>query len=177
MEDKTSTVVTEATTTKEVDTKSGEKAETKTFTQEELNAIIEERLAKAKKGIPSKEELEEFAKYKESIKTKEEKDKETIEDLTNTKNENLTLKQERAIFKKGIVDDDTVEFIQFKVSKLEGDFNENLDKFLADNPKYLTKEQTKKPDTTGQRQTASVPQNEKEAYLSEKYKKNPYFKG
>ena len=177
MEDKTPTVVTEPTVTKEVDTKSGEKAETKTFTQEELNTIVEERLAKAKKGIPSKEELDDFAKYKESLKTKEDKDKETIEDLTKTKNENLTIKQQLAIFKKGIVDDDTVEFIQFKVGKLEGDFNENLNKFLVDNPKYTIKEETKKTVTTGFRQTTSTPTNEKDAYLSDKYKNNPYFKG
>ena len=47
--------------------------EQKTFTQEELNAIIETRLAKAKKDMPSKEELQAYmngSKIKKQSKKK-----------------------------------------------------------------------------------------------------------
>ena len=38
----------------------------------------------------------------------------------------------------------------FKVSKMEGEFDENLAKFLKDNPKYLEKELTQtEPKATG----------------------------
>ena len=47
--------------------------EPKTFTQDELDAIVKDKIAKAKKGQPSKEELEEFKQWKESQKTEEEK--------------------------------------------------------------------------------------------------------
>ena len=40
--------------------------EQKTFTQEELNAIIETRLAKAKKDMPSKEELQAYNEWKQN---------------------------------------------------------------------------------------------------------------
>ena len=38
--------------------------EQKTFTQEELNTIVETRLAKTKKDMPSKEELKKYNEWK-----------------------------------------------------------------------------------------------------------------
>ena len=52
--------------------------EPKTFTQDELDAIVKDKIAKAKKGQPSKEELEEFKQWKESQKTEEEKRTEAL---------------------------------------------------------------------------------------------------
>lgn len=57
---------------------SGEGEEPKTFTQEELDAIVKERVARAKKGQPSKEDLEAFNSWKESQKTEEEKKSEAL---------------------------------------------------------------------------------------------------
>jgi hypothetical protein len=149
-----------------------EKKEEKLLTQAQFDEAIKARL----KGMPTKEELKEWNEYKQSLKTKEEKDKETIEDLAKTKGENLTLKQQIAILKKGILEDDTVEFIQFKLGKSEGDFSENLEKFLAENPKYTTKEEAKKT-TTGYRQATTTPVNDKQDYLANKYKNNPWYQG
>lgn len=50
--------------------------------------------------------------------------------------ENKSLREVNAILGKGITDKDEIEFIQFKVSKMEGDFAKNLDKYLEDNPKF-----------------------------------------
>ena len=52
--------------------------EPKTFTQEELDAIVKDRIARAKKGQPSKEELKAFNDWKESQKTDEEKRNEAL---------------------------------------------------------------------------------------------------
>lgn len=52
--------------------------EPKTFTQEELDAIVKDKIAKAKKDQPSKEELEEFKQWKDSQKTEEEKRTEAL---------------------------------------------------------------------------------------------------
>lgn len=52
--------------------------EPKTFTQEELDTIVKDRVARAKKGQPSKEELEAFNAWKESQKTDEEKRNEAL---------------------------------------------------------------------------------------------------
>ena len=48
-------------------------ADEKKFSQKELDDIVKQRLDRAAKGQPSKEELAEFRKYKESLKTEEEK--------------------------------------------------------------------------------------------------------
>ena len=62
----------------------GKGEEAKTFTQEELDKIVKERVARAKKDQPSKEELEAFKQWQESQKTEEEKKNEA---LTNAEKE------------------------------------------------------------------------------------------
>lgn len=48
-------------------------ADEKKFSQKELDDIVKQRLERAARGQPSKEELAEFRKYKDSLKTEEEK--------------------------------------------------------------------------------------------------------
>lgn len=115
----------------------------KTFTQDEVNAIVKERLAKAQKGIPSKDELAKYNDWKESQKTQQDK----YDELVKKENENLstisTLQKENLVLKAGIIDADEIEFICYKVGKMEGDFEENLKEFLADNPKFIKKQESK----------------------------------
>ena len=112
----------------------------KTFTQEELNKIVQERLDKEKKKMPSKEDLKAFKDWKESQKTAEQKQAEKEAEYQRTLNELNTLKQTNAVLEAGVTDADDVDYILFKVSKMEGEFEENLAKFLKDNPKYLKQE-------------------------------------
>ena len=111
----------------------------KTFTQEELNKIVQERLDKEKKKMPSKEDLKAFKDWKESQKTAEEKQPEKEVEYQKTLNELNTLKQTNAVLEAGVNKDD-VDYVLFKVSKMEGNFDENLTKFLKDNPKYKESE-------------------------------------
>ena len=111
----------------------------KTFTQEELNKIVQERLDKEKKKMPSKEDLKAFKDWKESQKTAEQKQAEKEAEYQRTLNELNTLKQTNAVLEAGVNKDD-VDYVLFKVSKIEGDFDENLTKFLKDNPKYKESE-------------------------------------
>lgn len=141
MEQEVQEVETETTTTEEVETNSEEVV--KTFTQEEVDNIVKERLAKAKKGIPSKEELTKYNEWKESQKTQQDKYDELVKDDAE---KNLTisnLQKENLVLKSGITDDDEVEFIVYKVSKMDGDFEDNLKQYLTDNPKHTKKEETK----------------------------------
>ena len=108
-------------------------------TQEELNKIVQERLDKEKKKMPSKEDLKAFKDWKESQKTAEEKQAEKEAEYQKTLNELNTLKQTNAVLEAGVNKDD-VDYVLFKVSKMEGDFDENLTKFLKDNPKYKESE-------------------------------------
>ena len=132
-------VETETTTTEQVETNSENVVE-KTFTQDEVNAIVKERLAKAQKNAPSKEDLAKYNEWKESQKTQQDK----YDDLVKKDNEKDTtisnLQKENLVLKNGITDGDEVEFIVYKVSKMEGDFEDNLKDYLANNPKYTKKE-------------------------------------
>lgn len=127
-----------------------EKAAEKTFTQEELNKIVQERLEKEKKKMPSKEDLKAFKDWKESQKTEAEKQAEKEAEYQKTLNELKILKQTNAVLEAGVNKDDA-DYVLFKVSKMEGeDFEENLAKFLKDNPKYLKQElETTEPKATG----------------------------
>lgn len=135
-------VETETTTTEQVENNSEQVVE-KTFTQDEVNAIVKERLAKAQKGIPSKDELTKYNEWKESQKTQQDK----YDDLVKKDNEKDTtisnLQKENLVLKSGITDTDEVEFIVYKVGKMDGDFEDNLKDYLANNPKFAKKQETK----------------------------------
>ena len=118
--------------------------EPKTFTQEEVNAMLN----KEKKKMPSKEDLKAFREWQEAQKTDAEKQKELTQKMTDTVSENTSLKQEIQVLKSGVNIDD-VDYILFKVSKMEGEFEDNLKDFLKNNPKYLqTKNDIEETTTT-----------------------------
>lgn len=128
----------------------------KTFTQEEVNGIVKERLAKAQKGIPSKEELAKYNEWKDSQKTQQDKYDELVKNSSEKDNMISSLEKENAVLKAGITDQDEIEFICYKVGKMEGDFKDNLSQYLATNTKYTKKTETK---ATGvETKTQTVPQ-------------------
>lgn len=145
-------------TTENADTQTAEEKEVKTFKellesnksyQDEFNTIIQDRLKKAKKDIPSEEDLKAFNDWRESQKTETEKQAEQAKKYADKENENIALKQENKVLRSGVSDED-VDYVVFKVSKMEGDFEDNLEEFLKENPKYLQKEEvTETPKTTG----------------------------
>lgn len=132
-ENKESNVVTPTTNTPE---NGGQ--EQKTFTQEELNTIVETRLAKAKKDMPSKEELKKYNEWREAQKTEQEKMAEKETEYQKVLAEKEQIINENKILKSGVNAEDT-DYVLFKVTKMEGDFEENLSKFLKDNPRFLNK--------------------------------------
>lgn len=127
---------TEGTVTEPV--KKTEKEDIKTFTQEEVNAM----LTKERKKMPSKEELEAFKEWQETQKTVEQKQAEKEAEHQKTLLRNTELENENKVFKAG-VEKDNVDYVAYKVSKMDGDFEENLTKYLKDNPKFLANNETK----------------------------------
>lgn len=168
--------VTDTNKTEGAVTQTGEKTEVKkeekTFTQEEVNAM----LAKEKNKMPSKEDLRAFNEWKESQKTAEEKQKEELIRIQNLENDNNAKTQLIKIMGKGI-DYDTAEFIQFKINKMDGDFETNLENYLSENADKYTKKEEKVITTTGlsQSRTNTVVDTNKD-YLDKKYANNPYYK-
>lgn len=140
MEDnKTNTVDTQTTET-QVEKQVEEKAEVKTFTQDDVNKIIKERLEKAKKGLPSEEELNSFKSWQESQKTEAEKIAEKEKEYLEKEKTFSNIEKENKALKNG-VDAKEMDYVLFKVSKMEGNFDENLKEFLKVNPKYSTNSQ------------------------------------
>lgn len=124
------------------------KEEEKTLTQKEVDEIVKERLEREKKKLPSKEELAKYNEWKESQKTEAEKQNEAMKELETLKQEKINTERENILLKKGINVDD-VDYVIYKVSKLEGDFADNLEQFLKDNPKYLAQQSNVSQKATG----------------------------
>lgn len=125
------------------------KAEVKTITLEEAQKMVNGALAKK---LPPKEEMEAFKQWKDSQKTEADKQAERDKELETLRQEKLNTQRENALLKKGINEND-IDYVMFKVAKMDGEFEENLESFIKDNPKYTTKEETKVVNTTGVKTT------------------------
>lgn len=133
-------VTQEVTNNAEVGTQANENKDEgiKTFTQEEVNSMLKkekEKAAKKYEGI----DLQKYKEWEESQKSAEQKQAEKEAEYTKAINELNELKQTNAILSAGVKSEDS-DYVLFKVSKMEGDFEENLSKFLKDNPKFLKQE-------------------------------------
>lgn len=119
----------------------------KTFTQEEVDAIVGKRLAKAMKGVPSEEELSAYRSWKESQQTEQERWNNLTKerDTANGKVTSLTAELEQAkrdnyILSKGLTGDEA-EFIAFKAAKMVDEkttFEAAVDQLTADKEKKPT---------------------------------------
>lgn len=96
----------------------------KTFTQEEVDAIVGKRLAKAMKGVPTEEEMTAFRAWKDGQQSEQERWN-TLTQEKNTAQGRVTalemeleqMKRERYIFAKGVTGEEA-EFIAFKAAKM-----------------------------------------------------------
>ena len=120
------------------------KVEVEMISKEEAQKMVNSALAKK---LPPKEEMDAFKKWKESQKTEADKQAETLKELETLRQEKLNTQRENSLLKKGINESD-MDYVMFKVGKMDGEFDENLVEFLKENPKFTTKEETK-VNTTG----------------------------
>lgn len=152
--------------------KTEEKTE-KTFTQEEVNAMVKKENAKLLKkyeGI----DIDAYKKWEESQKTAEQKQQDEMVKMQNLKNDNDFKTQMIEIMKHGL-NYDEAEFVQFKLSKMNGDFEENLETYLKNN-KTAEKEEMKTTTTGFNQNNTNTVVSEDKAYLDKKYANNPYYK-
>jgi len=116
----------------------------KTFTQEEVNAM----LAKEKKKMPSKEEMKKFNEWKESQKTEEDKKNEILLENETLKKQ-LMIAENKSVVANAGVDSKFQKFVLSEVSEMEGDFEDNLKDYLKENPHYLTQKESETQKTNG----------------------------
>ena len=118
----------------------------KTYTQDEVNSLLKKEKEKYQKKMPSKERLEALEKYEESKKTAEQKQEEKETKYQKALSDLEEKNNYIAVLESGVSKEDS-DYVLFKVSKMEGDFSENLDEFLKSNPKYLnTRKETDESD-------------------------------
>ena len=152
--------------------KTEEKVE-KTFTQEEVNAMVKKENAKILKKYEGVD-LDAYKQWEESQKTAEQKQQEEIIKMQNLQSDNNFKTQMLEIMKNGLSYDEA-EFVQFKLSKMNGDFEENLETYLKNN-KTEDKEEKKTTTTGFSQNTTNKVVSEDKAYLDKKYANNPYYK-
>lgn len=110
-----------------------EPAPAKTFTQEEVDAMIGKRLAKAMKGMPSEEELTAYRTWQAG----QADEKTRWDKLTTAEAERDQLKRDLYVLKKGLTGEEA-EFIAFKAGKMVDDkttFEQAVDALTADRKK------------------------------------------
>lgn len=143
----------------------------KTYTQADMNAMdkkLKEKYEKKYAGI----DIAKYKEWEESQKTAEEKQAEKEAEYQKTLAENKALKNTNAVLESG-VSKKFVKFISFEVSQMEGDFDENLSKFLSQNPEYL--EGKEEPKATGT-QVKSIGSTETDGVAEILKKKHPDMK-
>lgn len=149
--------------------------EQKTFTQEEVNAMIlkaESKLNKKYEGV----DLKAYNEWKESQKTEAEKQSEILKENETLKAKLLEAENKSVVANAG-VDSKFQKFVISEVSQMEGEFEANLTNYLKDNPQYLFQKEEKKVVTTGFSQNKTNPSvSEEKTYLDKKYANNPYYK-
>lgn len=133
----------------------GEGEETKTFTQDQLDEIVKERIARVKKGQPSKEDLEAFNTWKESQKTEEEKKNEA---LTNAEKARLAAEEKATALEakvtclsKGVIAtsvDDVVTLAKAMVTE-EVSIEKAIDKVLEKYPSFKGEQQQQQENNKG----------------------------
>lgn len=158
-----------------VDAQTTSQNEPKTFTQEEVNAMIlkaENKINKKYEGV----DLKAYNEWKESQKTETEKQSEIIKENESLKAQ-LREAENKSVVANAGVDSKFQRFVISEISNQEGDFEDNLKNYLKDNPQFLIQKEEKKTVTTGFSQNQANPSvSEEKAYLDKKYANNPYYK-
>lgn len=131
--------------------------EVKTFTQEQVNAM----LAKERKNMPSKEELDGFNKWKESQKTEADKKREADEKTQKELQEGNAAKRELQVLKAD-VSKQFSGYVAYEVAKMDGDFKENLTQYLKDHPEFLQSNEQKVVKRTSASMTGKAQTSENE---------------
>lgn len=108
-----------------------EQQEERTFTQAEVDELINKRIARVKKGLPSDEELTAYRDWKS--KQNPDADKKAAQDeLDSARADAEMTRRENYLLKKGI-DPEEVDYLVYRISKSmsdDADFDEAAEEYL-----------------------------------------------
>ncbi|MFG5866522.1 hypothetical protein [Clostridium perfringens] len=116
--------------------------EEKTFTQEEVNRMIKDRVAREKKGQLSKEELKAYQEWKESQKTEAQKQSEALTNAEKAKQDAEeranTLEAKVTCLSKGVLADNVDDVVILAKAMVSDDvtMDQAVDKVLEKYPSF-----------------------------------------
>lgn len=143
----------------------------KTFTQAEVDRIIGERLQREHAKLPNDDELKAFREWKKAQQSDAEKIAEREKEFTELQRQKTDLQRELAVIKAGVKAKDA-DYVIYKVSKMDGNFDENLAKFLKENEEFTQPETVQ---IEGTKHKISAPEQE-DGVTKEFLKRNPDLK-
>ncbi len=133
-EEENKTTVEKQETTQNAETENTDTGQGKTFTQAELDKIISTEW-RGKPNLPDETDLKAYKEWKKSQQTETEKTVEREKKYAELEAQSESLRRENTAIKAGVKTDD-VDYVLFKVGKMEGEFEKNLKSFLAENEKF-----------------------------------------
>ncbi len=120
---------------------------TKAYTQEELDAIIEKRIARDRRTRENTPEYKAFKEWEESQKSQDDKNSELKKNYDLAKNELAVLKAEKKVISANCKSE-FAEFVASKVLAMGDDFEANLAEYKKNNPQYFGETVVKKVSTS-----------------------------
>lgn len=130
--------------------KDNEDTEEKTFTQADVDKLIKERLAREKKGQPSKEDLKAFKEWQDNQKTNEQKNAEKITaaetKVKEAEERANTLEAKVSALSKGVKADSVDDVITLAKAMVDDDtpIDKAIDKVLKKYPSFKGEQQSNK---------------------------------
>lgn len=127
----------------------------KTFTQAELDAIVKQRLERAAKGQPSKEEMEAFRKWQDSRKTAEQLSQEKISAAENGRadaEKKLAAAEAKCCaYSKGVTAEAVDDVIALAMAKVSDDMpiEKAIDAVISKYPSFCSAKSAPQGVTTG----------------------------
>ncbi len=128
----------------------GKGGEEKTFTQADVDKLIKDRLAREKKGQPSKEELKAFKEWQETQKTNEEKNAEKITaaetKVKEAEAKATALEAKVSALSKGVKADSVDDVVTLAKAMVDDDtpIDKAIDKVLKKYPSFKGEQQSNK---------------------------------
>ncbi len=115
----------------------------KKYTQTDMDAAIERRLARERKGMPSQEELAAFRTWKDSQQTEQQRQQRILDErngfeqrVTELETQLAQAQNERMLLSRGVPAED-VDYYAYKIGKMVSDsvtFEQAADSFLRERP-------------------------------------------
>lgn len=121
--------------------------------------------------LPNDDELKAYREWKKSQQSEAEKAAEREKEVAELHSKKTDLERELAVLKAGVRAKDA-DYVIFKVSRMDGNFSENLARFLKENTEFTQPETVK---VEGTKHTISAPEQE-DGVTQEFLKRNPNLK-